>query len=251
MAGEPTEPSCGPRGRRRAGTARLAVAGLCLAAAGCDDLRVPRDPEGTLDRVRAERLMTVAAAENPPFVEVAGEGPPTGAEVDLVEAFARDLGVGVRWRILPAFAALDALEEGDADLAIGGFSEADVTAHGKGAPTYAYLETRLLVAGPPTVEPPVELDGVRVQVPADDVAARLVEDEGGRPVVGPEPGVFSVLADWRLPGSGLASTGVELRRDRHVLAVPQGENAWLLRLERFLRVASAGTAAALREHDGR
>ena len=56
------------------------------------------------------------------------------------------------------------------------------------------------------------------------------------------------LPHWRLPGTGLVPTGIVLGREDHVLAVPKGENAWLGRVERFLRSHEAGMGAALREH---
>ena len=60
--------------------------------------------------------------------------------------------------------------------------------------------------------------------------------------------VFAALPDWQVPARGLVPTEVVLSRDEHVMAVPQGENAWIMRLERFLRGNADGFAARLREH---
>ena len=39
-----------------------------------------------------------------------------------------------------------------------------------------------------------------------------------------------------------------LRRAKHVMAIPEGENAWLMRLERLLRAQAADFDLRLREH---
>src|SRR5688500_2918894 len=71
---------------------RLGVAVLLLAIVGCS---LPHDPERTLARVRSGVLRagyTVA----PPFADGPADDP-TGVEVDLVEAFAEELGASVEW----------------------------------------------------------------------------------------------------------------------------------------------------------
>jgi hypothetical protein len=53
----------------------------------------------------------------------------SGTEVALIEEFAEELGVAVEWRPLSAFAALEGLEQGEVDLAIGGFTQSEVSRH--------------------------------------------------------------------------------------------------------------------------
>jgi polar amino acid transport system substrate-binding protein len=118
------------------------------------------------------------------------------AEVDLVEAFARDLGVTVEWRRVPAFKALEALKRGDADLAIGGFTKTAVTAHEGAAHTYAYFTERLVVAADPGVPAPADLEGVSIHVEPGLMAESLVEEEGGTPFADKTGEVrFTVLPD--------------------------------------------------------
>jgi hypothetical protein len=59
-----------------------------------------------------------------------------------------------------------------------------------------------------------------------------------------------VVDDWLLDDLGLKDTGVHLRKEKHVMATPLGENAWLVRLERFL-MARPGEIAALLDAEGR
>ena len=166
-----------------------------------------------------------------------------------MEAFARELGARVEWRRLSAFEALDALEQGEADLAVGGFTRRTVTAQAAAAPTYAHFAEALIVAAKPGVPILRELDGLEVFVPPGALAHDLVEREGGVPVAEDAWRVGLVaLPHWRLPGTGLVPTGIVLRREDHVLAVPKEENAWLSRVERFLRSREGDMGAALREY---
>ena len=61
---------------------------------GCADL--PKDPEHTLERVKAEHHLRIGLAENPPWV-VRTAGEPRGPEVELMREFARELGARPQW----------------------------------------------------------------------------------------------------------------------------------------------------------
>src|ERR671918_450841 len=89
---------------------------LTVLLASCG---IPRDPEGTLDRVEGG-VMRVGITENEPWT-VLEDSEPQGVEVDLIEAFARQLGAEIDWTVGAAEEVLAATEEGDLDLAIGGF----------------------------------------------------------------------------------------------------------------------------------
>jgi polar amino acid transport system substrate-binding protein len=103
----------------------LLVAAVVLLA-GCgtsllpDDY--PADPDGTLDRIRADGVVRVGASPRPGWVEV-GDGDPTGREPRLVEAFAEDLGAEVEWTVTGEEDLVRLLEEGEIDLAVGGFTD--------------------------------------------------------------------------------------------------------------------------------
>jgi polar amino acid transport system substrate-binding protein len=53
--------------------------------------------------------------------------------------------------------------------------------------------------------------------------------------------------EWQLKEWGLEPTGVELPEEKHVMAVPLGENGWLVELERFLREHREEAEELLRE----
>jgi polar amino acid transport system substrate-binding protein len=139
---------------------------------GCGD--IPRDPGGTLDRVRGGTLR-VGVSVDPPWTEtpgpVTGGGAPTpsGIEPSLVTDFARSLDADVEWTVGGEESLVTDLEEGRLDLVVGGLTEAS-----------------------PWSEH-VALTRPYVTVPG----------AGGEP-------------------------------ERHVMAAPMGENAYLVALETFL-----------------
>jgi polar amino acid transport system substrate-binding protein len=66
---------------------------LLVLAAACD---LPRDPEGTLERVRGGTLR-VGVAHNPPWASLPAPGEAQGVEPRLVRALAAELGARVEW----------------------------------------------------------------------------------------------------------------------------------------------------------
>lgn len=221
---------------------------LFLVLTACDEVAFPRDPDGTLDRVEATGRVRVAAVDHRPWVIWNGRRSPGGAEVRLAEAFARELGATVEWRRASAFDALEALKRGDVDLAVGGFTREEITLHGGAASTYGYFTEALVVAARPGGPIPAELDGEEVVSPLDRMTDSLIEDVGGVPIAG-EAAAASLVAlpDWEIPAHELVPTGIELHRSEHVMAVPRGENAWVDRLERFLRRNGHRLGELLRE----
>jgi len=106
------------RSRWTGRAAWLPVLVLALVTAGCG---LPRDVDGTLDRVRGGALRA-GVTDNPPWTE-AGDGEPAGAEVELVERFADGLGARVEWRRGSESALMTALGNGELDVVVGGFEE--------------------------------------------------------------------------------------------------------------------------------
>ena len=154
----------------RAGAAFLLGMALALLQS-CGDY--PRDPEGTLERVRGS-VLRAGLVENPPWTRRDG-GNPGGTEVRLVERLARSLGARVEWSEESGPRAFRALEAGRIDILVGGLEKDD--------PWLATL-------------------GVT------------------RPY---------------LPGR------------THVVAVPAGENAWLIEVDRFFSRNGPKAATAMRE----
>lgn len=126
--------------------------------AGCG-LKMPSDPEGTLDRV-AGGTLRVGISHNPPWTET-GTGPdtvsrtgpdeatvgagstgtaPAGTEAELVRAFAAEHNARVEWVSGGESNLVRRLERGELDLVIGGLTK-DSPWSKYAALTQPYLET--------------------------------------------------------------------------------------------------------------
>lgn len=91
-----------------------------LVLTGC--ARIPRDPDGTLDRIRATGVLRAGASPGGGVVHVDGDTV-TGPEADLVADFARSVGAEVEWRIGGEEELVVAMEEGELDLIAGGLTD--------------------------------------------------------------------------------------------------------------------------------
>lgn len=95
---------------------RLALALPLLAA--CD---LPRDPEGTLERIRGGTLR-VGIMHAPPGLDVRGAAP-RGPEVDRISALATRLRAEPSWRIGGESELMTALADFELDLVVGGLGQ--------------------------------------------------------------------------------------------------------------------------------
>jgi polar amino acid transport system substrate-binding protein len=106
--------------------ALLVLAGSVASGCGVD---LPRDPDGSLDRIRGGTLR-VGVSVDPPWTEtsvpVTGReaATPTGIEPALVTDFARSLDADVTWTVGGEESLVTDLEEGRLDLVVGGLTEA-------------------------------------------------------------------------------------------------------------------------------
>jgi ABC-type amino acid transport substrate-binding protein len=108
------------------GFARVIAGGVALVVAaslsGCG-LRVPVDPDGTLDRIDRTGMLRAGASQSEGLVEVSGDEV-GGSLAELVEAFARERDADVTWVVASEERLVDALEAGDLDIAVGGMTDA-------------------------------------------------------------------------------------------------------------------------------
>jgi polar amino acid transport system substrate-binding protein len=220
-----------------------------LLLAGCG---IPRDPESTLDRVRGGTLR-VGITESEPWTRLEA-GQPGGVEVELVRRFATELGARVEWADGSEADLIAALEVRELDLVVGGLT-ADTPWQTKAAITRSYATTRMVVAVPASQPVPDDIAGLRVAVELGSDAAGILEDKTDAiPVRVPDvtqvKGSAVAVDEWLLDNLDLRDTGVHLRKVKHVMATPLGENAFLVRLERFL-IAHQDQVPALLDAESR
>ena len=218
---------------RRAPLRRLIVivaSGLLTLSCGS----LPRDPEGTLHRARGGRLR-VGLVEHPPWV-VRTEGEPAGAEVELVRRFAAELNATPEWHWGGEQRHMEALERFELDLVVGGVTKSTPWSKYVGL-TGPYFEETYAVGFPASAAPGKELKGLSVAVREGDPVAYYLAEEDAVPVrVSDLKGTGGPAAapTWELERMGFVPSGGELHSEKHVMAVPPGENGFLKRLEEFL-----------------
>jgi ABC-type amino acid transport substrate-binding protein len=101
--------------RRRSASVMIRIFLLATALLGAGCGAIPSDPDGTLERVRAERQFKVGL--------IASHAPPPAGAADLLKRLSRATGATAALERGPAEALLTKLEEGDLDLVLGEFAE--------------------------------------------------------------------------------------------------------------------------------
>jgi polar amino acid transport system substrate-binding protein len=230
---------------------RIVIAVVVVLLCGC---QYPRDPEGTLDRVRGG-VLRVGVTDADPFVKLSGPEP-AGVEVTLIEGFARSLGARVEWVERSETDLMQALHGRQLDVVIAGLTRRSVWQH-EVALTRPYVTTQTVIAAPDEATAERlsdDLGGERIAVEASSPeAAKLEEDTDA--VVVPVDDLASVdgpaaVPDWLLDDLGLVRTDAELDEHEHAMAVSMGENAFLVALERYL-LDRETRARELLEREGR
>jgi polar amino acid transport system substrate-binding protein len=208
----------------------VAALGLLLPA-GCN---LPRDPEGTLERVE-NGTMRVGVTEADPWITLSGPEP-AGLETELVRRFGRELGAEIEWVEGSEEALFEALELRELDLVIGGLSSTNPWS-AMAAFTHPYVTTYATIGVPDGSEIPDDVAREEVAVETGSDLAGLVEKTDARPVEVEDIAEASGLAaveSWALDDLELQDSEIRLSETDHVMAVPLGENGWLVRLETWL-----------------
>jgi polar amino acid transport system substrate-binding protein len=210
---------------------RVIVVALVLLLAGCG---VPKDSGTTLGDVRGG-VLRVGVTANAPWTTVAADATVGGAEVTLVERLADDLDATVEWYPGSESELMAALKHRVLDIVIGGLTD-DAPWLKEASLTRPYITTRTVVAARPGVTVPGDLKGTRVAARAGSEDIALLMAEGAVPVASrdplAEPGLPVVADEWDL--DGLSGSRHTLTEDRHVWAVPLGENGFQVAVEDFL-----------------
>ncbi|MBE9167001.1 transporter substrate-binding domain-containing protein [Pleurocapsales cyanobacterium LEGE 06147] len=146
---------------------------------------------------------------------------------------AKELDAKIEWVWGPENEILEALKHYELDPGIAGLTQSTSWQKEVGI-TNPYFTDRILVGVPPNLSPikDAEVEGVQVAVEQENaVVAAYVKKENAVPVRVAEP--FQANKPVAAPSWQLEHE-IELHEDRHIMAVPPGENGWLMRLERFL-----------------
>ena len=211
---------------------RLLALLLAVPLIGCG---IPRDPEGTLERVTGG-TMRVGVTQAEPWAVLTAGDPTGGVEVRLVEDFAASIDAEIEWVDGSEEELFGALEVRELDLVIGGITStnpwsANVTF------THPYLTTFATVGVIEQEQATKDIAGMEVAVEASTDLAGLLEKTDAEVVLVDDIAAAegaAAVESWLLDDLGLHDSGIRLKETDHVMAVTHGENAWLVALERFL-----------------
>ena len=218
---------------------------LLLLLAACD---LPRDSNGTLDRVRAGTMRVGVVIDTPWTKDSAGVI--GGIEGAMARALAESLGSRIEWIRAPEGELLAALHHRELDLVIGGLRATSPWKQ-QVALTRPYYADTVSVGGAQNQAPPATLDKLPVSLRQGDPAAAEVRKKGGVPRFVPQlDSVRGPIAapTWKLSQLGRrANATLRLMEDQHVLAAAPGENAFLMRVELMLIARQAEVPTLLRQ----
>ncbi|SDO39501.1 hypothetical protein SAMN04487848_0742 [Microbacterium sp. ru370.1] len=124
---------------RPRGVAALALGLAVLLTAGCG-IRIPADPEGTLEAVEGGTLRA-GVSPNGDWIRL-GDDQPAGTEADALRAFARAHDATVEWTVGSEEALVRGLENGDLDVVAGGLTD-ETPWTNKAGMTRPYAESTL------------------------------------------------------------------------------------------------------------
>ncbi len=209
------------------------VGGLLGLLAG--NSHYPKDPNDTLKRVQHGTLR-VGYTRAEPWV-VPGLQEPQGIEPALVRSLAQRLGARIEWVGGTEQHLFEALKAHELDLLIAGTTDESPWKTEVGL-TRPYVETTVYVGAAPGTTLIASLKGQTVAVPLGTDIGHFVRQHDAQPAYRAQlPGGAPLAAgyEWQLQSWGYRRlNNLELKKENHVLAVPPGENAWLLALETFL-----------------
>lgn len=204
-----------------------------LAMAGCN---MPADPEHTLESVRGGQ-MRIGVIDNPPWVVRQAEARTVGGlEAQLMQDFALQLDAEIEWVPGSEAELMTALEHFQLDAVIGGLTDRSPWIKNISF-SRPYHSSSINVAMPAgAAQVLTNIKGLEIAVASGSEAAAHVHAKGGKavPVRALDSARLPIAApEWRLRALGLLP-GIELHRQRHVIALSPGENAWLVAMDRFL-----------------
>ena len=214
----------------------LVVILISTLAAFLQHIHFPKDAEKTLDKV-SNGTLRVGFTNAEPWVYPSALGA-QGIEANIVTGFAQTLHAKVEWIKGTEEQLYNALRRGEIDILIGGITDKTPWKEEIGV-TKPYIETSIVIAQPSSQssnnqQPSVEGQWVAVKKGTDE--GYYVRKKKAKPFYTTQLPAGNMLAagyDWQVQDWKMSNTGIVLKRG-HVIAVPPGENAFLLALDKYL-----------------
>ena len=210
---------------------------MSTLAAFLQHIHFPKDAEKTLDKV-SNGTIRVGFTDAEPWVYPSATGA-QGIEADIVTNFANTLHAKIDWVQGTEEQLYNALKRGEINILIGGITDQTPWKEKIGL-TKPYLETSIVIAQPSSQasnnqKPSIEGQWVAVKKGTDE--GYYIRKKDAKPFYTtqlPAANMLSVGYDWQVQVWKMHNTGIVLKKEGHVIAVPPGENAFLLALDKYL-----------------
>lgn len=196
----------------------------------CSDF--PRDAEGTLNRIKSHREIRVG------IIDGVSHPQPLAwyrREIDLVKEFAARLDSKTIWIHGTQSSLLELLNKHELDIAIGGYTE-DSPLKSEAAFTKPYTEERITIGVYANEPLPEKIKGLTIVV-TDAAVAAYVKSKEALPVIKNEisdTDRYAAGPERALRAMNRQVSDITLHTERRVIAVPKGENALLVEVEKFI-----------------
>lgn len=207
------------------------VLALTLLLGGC---RYPQDMDDSLNTVQSGALH-VGVTENAPWV-IGQKGTPTGLEPQLIKELASRWNTTVHWHWGTESELLEALGSNQIHLALGGFSQSPHLRK-RAALTKPYFVSEQRVGFPTEAVIPQDLTAVHVGIRRLQALSGPLEQRHAYPAFIDQfrdQDLPVATDDWRLEAYRRFPGPWVLRTDKHVMALPKGENGWMMEVQRYL-----------------
>ncbi|MBP5980525.1 MAG: transporter substrate-binding domain-containing protein [Halomonas sp.] len=204
---------------------------LVLVLTGC---RYPVNIERPMADMQGGEL-NIGLSENPPWVINTEQGP-AGLEVEIIQALAESMDATINWHWNSEGNLLAALSQYQLDLVIGGLTQ-DSNVNALAAPTKAYYKSHYSIGVSNGLSLPSSLKNIEVAVPVVNHIAHALQKKGAIPRPTPDIGTHNEVVatpSWWLQAHDYQIDDWEIATDQHVMALPKGENAWMLVVQRHL-----------------
>lgn len=206
------------------------VVTLVIFTGGCEGF--PKDPNGTLEKAR-NNILKVGLTGYDAAADVPAE--PVSGQITFVRQFAREINAKIRWVKGSQGDITELLSHHELHMAIGGFTP-DSPFKNEITLSKPYFAEKIKIAGRGRAVPGrIKNEQVIVK---DYITAMYVREKGAIPVISSAfsaPGNVLIAArESELNKMGIQQDDRILHKLEYVVAIPMGENAFLIALEKFI-----------------
>ncbi len=203
--------------------------------AGCESY--PNDPMNSLENARGDTLR-VGAIETAPWI-ILENGEVRGIEAEIIKGFAKKIDARVEWVKGTEEELMPLLENYELQLLAGGLTAGNPWKKRVGM-TGAYKKVKVVVCNTLGETLPEKIEDLEVGVKKGSAIGAYVKKKNGLPVFVDSLEQYNGLVavyEHELGKFPCKESQLSIYTEKHVIALPRGENSLLMTLEEYLHEA--------------